>query len=165
MNGNWNPWSGTVGTNTPSKVIAAWQHIHNAFAGIQNVTFAWVVNNGSVPDTPENALEAYYPGDTYVDYVGVDGFNFGTPWQTWDQVFPSSLMNRLAAYRKPIFISSTGSDPGPQQAQWISAMGAGIKKYPQVIGWIWFDQSDPKDNFLVDSSTSTLSAFRAIVTQ
>ena len=163
MNGDWNAWSGAVGTNTPAKVIAAWKHIHDAFMGILNVKFAWAVNNGSVPDTPENAFEVYYPGDAYVDYVGVDGFNFANPWMTWDEVFPASLMSRLAAYRKPILISSMGSDPGPGQAQWISDMGTGIKKYPQVMGWVWFNQSDPKDNFLVDSSTSTLAAFKAII--
>jgi beta-mannanase len=161
MNGNWDPWGGTVGNNTPAKIISEWRRIHGLFAGVSNVKFAWDVNNISVPNTTANSIGAYYPGDAYVDYVAVDGFNFGS--QTWDQVFPSSLMNQLSSYGKPIYILSTGSVPGSQKAQWIKDMGVGIKKYPKIAGWVWFNQDGGDGNWLINSDSASLSAFKSIL--
>ncbi len=161
MNGNWDTWDGTVGNNTPSKVIATWKHIHDAFNGATNVKFAWDVNNVSVPNTTANSISSYYPGDNYVDYVAVDGFNFDT--QTWDQVFPSSLMNLLSSYNKPVYILSTASVPGVQKAQWIKDMGAHIKNYPSIVGWVWFNQNGGDGNWLVDSDSASLAAFKSIL--
>lgn len=161
MNGNWDTWDGTVGNNTPAKVITTWRHIHDAFAGVTNVKFAWDVNNVSVPDTASNSINSYYPGSAYVDYVGVDGFNFDT--ESWDQVFPSSLMSLLSSYNKPIYILSTASVPGAQKAQWIKDMGAHIKNYPNIAGWVWFNQNGGDGNWLVDSDTLSLAAFKSIL--
>ena len=161
MNGDWDDWDGTVGSNTPAKVVAAWKHMHDLFSGATNVKFAWDVNNVSEPDTAANAISVYYPGASYVDYVAVDGFNFGT--DTWDQVFPSSLMNQLSAYNKPVYILSTASVPGSGKAQWITDMGAYIKNYPSVVGWVWFDQNGADGNWVVDSDTASLAAFKSIL--
>jgi hypothetical protein len=161
MNGNWDTWDGTVGNNTPAKVITTWRHIHDAFAVATNVKFAWDVNNVSVPDTAANSINSYYPGSAYVDYVGVDGFNFDT--ESWDQVFPSSLMSLLSSYNKPIYILSTASVPGAQKAQWIKDMGAHIKNYPNIAGWVWFNQNGGDGNWLVDSDALSLAAFKSIL--
>jgi hypothetical protein len=160
MNGNWDPWDGTVGNNTPAKVIAAWRRIHNAFSGVTNVKFAWDVNNVSVPDTAANAISVYYPGDDYVDYVGADGFNFDNPWQTWSQVFSKPLAV-LKQYNKPIYIFSTACSPGLQKAQWILDMGAGAKQY-NIAGWLWFNTNKERD-WRVNSDASSLAAFKSIL--
>ena len=162
MNGNWDPWDGTVGSNTPAKVIAAWKRIHDAFVNVPNVKFAWDVNNESVPDTAANAIGAYYPGDAYVDYVGVDGFNFSNPWQTFGQVFDSA-MNQLKTYNKPIFIFSMACAPGSQKAAWITeGLGTHVKNYPNIAGWVWFNQNKEKD-WRVNSDSASLEAFKAVL--
>jgi hypothetical protein len=163
MNGDWNTWSGAYASNTPAMVIAAWQHIHDVFAAAPNVKFAWDVNNGSIPDTATNSIAVYYPGDAYVDYVAVDGFNFDDPWQSWSDVF-SSALSQLSTYKKPIYILSMGSVPGPQKAQWITdGLGTDIKNYPQVAGWVWFNQNGADGDWLVDSDSSSLAAFQQVV--
>lgn len=161
MNGNWEPWDGGYQTNTPAQVVAAWKRIHDGFNGVTNVKFAWDVNNVSEPDTAANAIGLYYPGDDYVDYVAVDGFNFEN--QTWDQVFPEALMNQLASYNKPVYILSTATKPGSQKAQWILDMGAGIEKYHCIAGWIWFNQNGADGNWLVNTDDASLSAFKSIL--
>lgn len=162
MNGNWDSWGGTVGTNTPAKVIAAWQHVHNLFAGVTNVKFAWDVNSTSVPNTTANAITAYYPGDAYVDYVAVDGFNFGSPWQTFDQVFGSALAT-LKNYGKPVYILSMASAPGTQKAAWITdAFSVQVPLHSEVVGWVWFNQLKEK-NWRVNSDANSLVAFKAIL--
>lgn len=158
MNGNWVPWGGTVGTNTPAKVIAAWQRVHDVFGSVPNVKFAWTVNNVSVPNTPENAIGVYYPGDSYVDYVAVDGFNWGNPWQTFDQVFGQALAT-LNAYGKPVYILSMASAAGTQKAAWIADMFTQLRlTHPEVQGWVWFNQNKERD-WRVNSDAASLQAF------
>jgi hypothetical protein len=160
MNGNEDPWDGTVGNNTPAKVIAVWRRIHDAFSGVVNVKFAWDVNSVSVPDTEENAISVYYPGDAYVDYIGADGFNFDDPWQTFDQIF-SNALTQLKTYQKPIYIFSFACAPGMQKANWITdALTLQIPKHPEIKGWLWFNVNKEKD-WRVNSDSASLSAFKA----
>lgn len=163
MNGNWDPWDGTVGNNTPAKVITEWKRIHDAFSGVSNVKFAWDVNNESVPNTAANAISAYYPGDAYVDYVAVDGFNFGNPWQSFDTVFAGAL-SQLQTYHKPIYILSMGTVPDARKAAWITdALTVQIPKYPAISGWVWFNQNGADGNWLVNSDPASLVAFQTAV--
>jgi endoglucanase len=162
MNGNWFPWSGTLNGNTPAKMIQSYRHIHDLFVGAPNVKFGFAPNNGSVPDTAANSIQSYYPGDAYVDYVGVDGFNFGAPWETFDQVFGKSL-NILSVYNKPIYIFSMASADGPNKAAWITdAFTVQIPKYKNIAGFIWFNENKERD-WRVNSDPNSLAAFKAIV--
>jgi hypothetical protein len=159
MNGDWAPWSGALPGNSPEKVIAAWRHIHDRFAGISNVQFAWNVNNGSQPDTPQNAIAQYYPGDAYVDYVAVNGFNNGDPWQSWSDVFGGAL-KQLRIYRKPIYILSMASAQGTAKAEWITdALTVQIPRHPEIVGWIWFN-ANKEENWLVNSDERSFAAFK-----
>jgi len=157
MNGNWDPWDGTVGSNTPAKVVAAWKHVHDLFASATNVKFAWAVNNDSVPDTAENAIANYYPGAGYVDYVGVDGFNFGDQW-TFSSVF-SSALSQLKTYGKPILITSMASADGAQKASWITEALNTISSDSSIAGFIWFNENK-EANWLVNSNPDALQAFK-----
>ena len=158
MNGSWTPWCGCVGNNTPAKVIAAWKHIHDLFQGDTNVKFAWNVNSNSVPDTSANAIENYYPGDAYVDYVSVDGFNFGNPWVSFAQIFNAPLAV-LETYNKPIYVLSTASAQGNAKAAWITnAFTVEIQKHPKIAGWVWFNVNK-EANWLVNSDPASLTAF------
>jgi hypothetical protein len=162
MNGDWSPWGGTVGSNTPAKVVFAWKRIHDLFVGVANVKFGWAVNNDSVPDTPGNQIEKYWPGDAYVDYVGVDGFNFADPWQSFSEVFDGAIA-KLSVYNKPIYIFSFACAPSPAKAAWITdAMGVQIPKHPQIAAWVWFNQNKEKD-WRVWSDENSLAAFKAVL--
>ena len=89
MNGDWYAWSGTAVGNKPSVFVAAWRHIHDVFAseGVRNVAWVWAPNADSHPGgtstTSWNSWRSYYPGDAYVDWVGIDGYNWGSTdsWQ------------------------------------------------------------------------------------
>lgn len=159
MNGNWDLWDGTAGDNTPAKIIQAWRHMHNLFLGVENVKWGWDVNSNSVPDTPANAISNYYPGSKYVDYVGVDGFNFGDPWQTHSEIFGPAL-EQLKTYKKPIYIFSMACAQGPQKAVWIADALEKIKSDPDIAGWIWFNENK-EQNWLIDSDANSLNAFKS----
>lgn len=85
MNGYWIPWGGLVNGNKPGDFVPAWRHVHDIFVaqGATNVKFVWAVNFGSSPRSMLNDITQYYPGDAYVDYIGINGYNFGPYFGTW----------------------------------------------------------------------------------
>jgi hypothetical protein len=162
MNGNWFNWSGTVNGNTPDKHIQAYRYLRSFFSNASNVKFGWAPNSDSVPDVASNQLELYYPGNNYVDYVGVDGFNFSNPWMTFDQVFSKSLA-KLKTYGKPVFIFSFATAEGAQKPAWITdALTVQIPKYPEIKAFIWFNERKEKD-WRVWSDQASLDAFKKAV--
>ncbi|KEP75814.1 hypothetical protein HR12_22920 [Microbacterium sp. SUBG005] len=78
-NGDWYPWNVQTKTSR-SSYIAAWRHIHDIFreTGANNVTWVWCPNvkraSGATANVP---LSSFYPGDDYVDWIGLDGYNRG----------------------------------------------------------------------------------------
>jgi beta-mannanase len=161
MNGDWTPWSGAVSGNSPAKVVTAWQHIHDLFAGANNVKFAWVMNGNSVPDTAANAISKYWPGSAYVDYIGLDNFN-GPSYSsslTFDALFADAIAE-VKGFNKPIIITSTACAQNANKPAWITtSLTTAIKKYPSVIGWIWFNE-DKEADWRVNSDAASLTAFK-----
>lgn len=166
MNGNWDSWDGYNSSNkqinTPASIISAWRHMHDIFSSATNVKFAWAVNNDSVPDIAANAIGVYYPGDAYVDYVGIDGFNFGNPWQSPSQVFDNAI-SKIAVYNKPIYIFSTAVVANSQKATWIKDFGSYLKTQSKIVGWVWFNQNGADGNWIVNSDSASLAAFKIIL--
>lgn len=159
MNGDWFPWSITQNNNSGQKHIDAWRRIREAFRGATNVKFGWAPNHDAVPDTSVNQFEKFYPGDAYVDYVGLDGFNFNYPWMTFDQIFKEGLA-KMKVYNKPVYIFSFASAEGAQKGAWVTdALTVQMQKYPEIKGWIWFHENKERD-WRINSDSSALSAFK-----
>ncbi|MFL6136861.1 MAG: glycoside hydrolase family 26 protein [Frankiaceae bacterium] len=76
LNCRWSPWAAGVGGNTADDFVAAWHHVVAAFrtAGAGNVRFIW--NVGYSCDTD---LLPVWPGASWVDYTGIDVYNWGDP--------------------------------------------------------------------------------------
>lgn len=150
VNGNSNVWSGTVGGNTPAKAIAAFQHEENIVKPIApKIKFAYSVSRRSVPESAANSLTGYYPGDKFVDVVGVGGTNIGA--ETWDQVFGSALQT-LSQYHKPLWILSEATVQN--KAQFIADTFAGAKKY-HLAGFLYFNQNGGDGDWLLDIAAMT----------
>lgn len=146
VNGSWTYWNGVNGTyGTKEEYIDTFHYLRNKMRIAPNVRFAWIVNHVSVPDTNENAITAYYPGDTYVDIIGINAFNFGTPWLSFDALIGRAVGGVLP-YHKPIYITSTASAPGEQKATWIQDMFASTYfKNGTVKGFVWFNENKERD--------------------
>lgn len=88
MNGNWYAWSATIGRE--ASFISAWRHVVTAIraGGATSVQFDWCVNKGNQSNT--NGWAAY-PGDDYVDILGVDFYDY------WDPSFTDAQFNGNAA--------------------------------------------------------------------
>jgi beta-mannanase len=151
-------WSG----NDAALYVAGWRHIHDLFvaAGASNVVWAWCPN---VTDTDgsNRATMDYYPGDTYVDWTGVDGYNWGGgDWESFQQVF-ARIYPLLAAKGKPILIGEMSSAAtGGDKAAWIDGIVPTLKSsYPLIKGLVWFDINKEED-WRIDSSAEALAAFK-----
>ena len=171
MNGNWFAWSGSANGNDPSLFVAAWRHIHDLFrsAGVTNVSWVWAPNADSKPGGVDlaswNNWRHYYPGDNYVDWVGIDGYNWGSiySWQSPAGIFDP--VYRDYAARKPIMIAETSSvESGGSKADWISSLRGYVVSHPGIGALVWFDTdtSSTAINWRIDSSPAALTAFRSL---
>lgn len=172
MNGNWYPWSGPKNGDDPSQFVAAWRHIHDLFAaeGATNVSWVWAPNADSHPGLTDasswNNWTRYYPGDTYVDWVGIDGYNWGgSGWTSFGKIFEP--LYDCYAGRKPIMIAETGSvQTGGNKAAWITGAQRWIETHGGVRAFVYFDtnRSSSRLNWRIDSSARSLAAFKALAT-
>ena len=174
MNGNWYPWCGTVNGNTPAEFVKAWRHIHDIFEeeGATNVTWVWSINHVSVPDDKENAYAAYYPGDEYVDWTSISGFNWGTTsrYSSWRPFIhwyerPLKYLNKV---KKPIIISEFGSvEKGGKKNVWIKDAYNRIRALSKVRGVIYYDSIERSktstQDWRINSSRTSLAAFNAAI--
>jgi hypothetical protein len=165
MNGDWYPWSEGVNGNTAGQYVAAWRHVHDIFVAnhATNVKWVWSPN----VDFPGSiSLAELYPGDDYVNYVGVDGYNWGTsqPWSAWQspsQIFDATLAEVHTFTEKPIILAEVASaEKGGSKAAWIAQFFSWLRTKPSVQGFVWFDYQKEAD-WLVNSSPAAKTAFIA----
>ena len=170
MNGNWYPWDGyhNGAAEGPAKFISAWKHVHDIFenAGTDNVTWVWNVNAASSPGETWNSIENYYPGDAYVDWIGIDGYNWGsylsTAWQSFDSIFSSVYADIRARYpTNPIMIGEFACAPdGGDKAAWITDAFSKIKtSYSSVKLYNWFNITKERQ-WQITSDNTYKTAFK-----
>lgn len=151
MNGWWYPWSIRSNRNSPAAYVAAWRHVHDIFTaeGATNVSWVWAINSFAGLENDDRRLARYYPGDEYVDWVSMTGFNWGdsnnwNAWRSLDDIFLASY-RALSRFGKPVMISEFGTvNVGGDAAAWIerSLLRLGTH-YPLVKAVIWFDSAYP----------------------
>ncbi|MDO8736605.1 MAG: Ig-like domain-containing protein [Thermoleophilia bacterium] len=175
MNGDWTSWGGTVNGNVPADYIPAWRHIHDIFVaeGATNAAFLWSPNVEGDLEKATSTFSRYYPGDAYVDYVGMDGYNWGrmytTPewtssWQSFTEVFRYSYDAFTARTGKPVLVSETATtELGGDKAAWITDAFAQLPvRFPRIVGLTWFNYNKETD-WRVSSSAASLQAFKTAV--
>jgi hypothetical protein len=163
MNGSWFPWGAGVNDNQPGEFVLAWRHVHRIFeeAGATNVSWVWCPFVGT-------GLRQFYPGDRYVDWTGLDGYNWGPesplalPWQTFNQLFADSYRSvaRIAP-EKPMMVAevaSTGTDEA--KTGWIREMFDALRQgYRKVRALVWFDKADRDAQWPVENLPGASAAF------
>ena len=169
MNGGWFAWAEGVNGNKAGEYVAAWRHVHDIFTqvGATNATWVWCPNVD--PENQLQSLSALYPGDEYVDWTGLDGYNWGTnparpdKWRSFDSLYSSTYkkITETVAPSKPLMISEVGStEYGGSKAAWIKDMLAKIPtSYPKIRGLLWFEKFDDGMDWPIETSASATSAF------
>ncbi len=185
MNGTWyrwcSLWNGGGETASygdpavpdgPERYVDAFRRVHDLFAaaGAHNVIWVWCPNEGNPVGEAWNEVELYYPGSEFVDWLGMDGYNWGNsrPWSRW-RSFPEvfgELYRRLVALDpdKPIMIAEfASSEEGGDKARWIEEAFRLIREsFPRIKAFIWFDTVKETD-WAIGSSPESLRAFREAI--
>lgn len=161
MNGDWYPWAVGRSGNAPGDYVRAWRHVHDLFQAVGATDVIWVWSPNVLRGTHGVPLQPLYPGDAYVDWIGVDGYGFGEDTAT--EVLQPTMDALRRFTQLPVLLSETGSSPGPQQPGWTADLFRWIKRTPKVIGFVWFQHSKDeggKYDYRFDIDPATKTAFR-----
>ena len=169
MNGNWFPWSEGVNGNKAGEYVAAWRHVHDIFTSVGATNASWVWCPNVDPEGHLQNLSSLYPGNEYVDWTGLDGYNWGTNpanpdrWRTFNQLYSSTYkrITETIAPSKPLVIGEVAStEDGGSKATWIKEMLSEVPtEYPKIRGLLWFEKNDSGMDWPIESSSSATSAF------
>jgi hypothetical protein len=187
MNSAWYPWAeqtssgASINGNAVGDYVTMWQHVHDVFeaAGAnQYVIWVWapnIVNNLPSRFQDPSFLENLYPGDAYVDWVGVSGYQ-RPPFKaendaTFSYTYDRTLDQLRAITDKKILLAEVGaSEIGGTKPAWVTSFFQGFDpgRNEDVIGFAWFNLAvttyvDGKlttNDWRVDSRANSLEAFR-----
>ena len=159
MNGNWYGWGS--GRTSPGTFIAAWRHIVDVFRaqGASNVTWLWTVNvTTGMTDRVTNPAE-WWPGNSYVTWVGIDGYYWLDPTETFGKLFDVTIADVRQVTSRPILIAESAVAPDLDRETMIPDLFAGVKN-DGLLGIVWFDSKGNRD-WRLDSDPAAAAAFKA----
>lgn len=158
------------GWGTPAEFADAFRHIVSVFRaqGVTNVSFAWVLTgyDFTIADRPG----AFYPGDDWVDWIGADPYNFFTRDGKWVSLaaVASSFHTWGAARHKPLLLAEWGTEEDPavpgRKATWFTDALATLVSWPEVKAVVYFNNVADGYDWTIDTSDTSLAAFRALAT-
>jgi hypothetical protein len=177
MNGTWFPWSkemmegeGGVGLHRE-----AWRHFHDIAEaqGATNISWVWcpnILHSGEIGN-----FNLIYPGNDYVDWNCMDGYNRGTNplnsegWRSFSSLFSATYQALLTrGPNKPIMIGEFAStEAGGSKAAWIAdALKTQIpNNFPKIKAVVWFnwnteeEESGTQWDWPIESTPSATSSF------
>ena len=100
-----------------------------------------------------------------MDWTCLDGYNWDSPWTTFDQLYSSTYtkLTGSVAPSKPVVIGEQAStEKGGSKSSWITDMLTSIpQKYPKVKAVLWFEKFDSGMDWPIETSSSATAAFAA----
>lgn len=184
FNGTWYPWG-----NKPEDLKAAWRYLHAKFAdaGLNDVVgWVWCANNVDVDSF--NDVAAYYPGEDVVDWLSIDGYNWGSnysfsSWKSFDETFSQMYVKMVTDFpNKPVMLAEVSSaephdvpdvnwgqdgddsDAMESKEAWTADMMSSIQSnYPAIKSIVWFNTNKELDWALNSAGNTGLSAYNNAV--
>jgi hypothetical protein len=180
-NGNWFPWSAVCwgGAKGAHLYALTLRHLITLFRseGAWNVTWVLHLNAGGSPVASWNRAASYYPGASYVDWVGLSAYGEDVPgegWRSLDAALKGPYADMVkAAPGKPFALFETGTveDPPNSKADWVSAAFSSIlsNRYPALKAVSWWSSNFANDNGVpasllrIDSDPQALAAYQQAI--
>jgi beta-mannanase len=179
MNGNWLNYDGwhnggsvstELGWQATEKYKAAWRHVHDLARQMRacNVAFVWSPNYASAPNPnanwPQyawNDWRNYYPGDNYVDWVGIDLYDF---WGENPRDMIRPFYEEYAA-RKPIMLAETAGHNDPivdaDKQRYIGQLFDAMEsEFPRIKAFVWFNYSQSGYNWRIEETPASLTNYQ-----
>jgi endoglucanase len=170
MNSNWMGWSPGVYGNTPQKLVASWKKIVDMFRarGAANAKWAWCPNHKGPGGSPMAApLTDFYPGDAYVDWIGLDSYNMasavGNPWIDFEPLLAASYDEVCAITPdKPFMLGEVGCHNA--SGGWFDGMHESIpRRFPRIKAVAWWNRNLDLQS-KINTSVPSLEAWKRMAT-
>lgn len=174
MNGEWCPFTGFLSSKDSDLYVEVWRYIYGIFKEneVDNVLWVWNPHDLSFPGFNINHYLTYYPGDEFVDIVGLTGYNTGTyykgeKWRGFREIYTPLYEEYSTIFKQPLMITEFGSNSvGGNKMQWINEMFDYIRDYERIKVAIWWSGTDwdTKGNaariYRLDQSQEMLDLFK-----
>jgi beta-mannanase len=189
VNADYFPWSGIWNgggvtdqygdpnkADGPERFQDAYRHIIDLFRDqeVKNITWAFYPGAVSFPDEKWNTIEAYYPGDDYIDRIGLS--NYGAQenneeWDSFKNILDKTYIKLVnITPDKPLAIFEFGvteNHSDGNKAQWIKEALQIIadNNYPRLKAisyWheSWTNEDGTISSLRVDSSEESKQAYQ-----
>jgi len=174
MNGDWCWYSAHYYSKDAELYKTMWRYIRTVFDnhGVDNVIWVWNPHDMSFPNFKWNHYLMYYPGDEYVDVIGLTGYNTGNyfsgeKWREFDGIYPQVYRDYDQHFAKPFMITEFGSNSvGGNKTAWLNRMFDQIGQFNKIKIAIWWNGIDYDTNgqpgriYILDETEETTAAFR-----
>lgn len=182
MNGDWVPWFGS-----PTLYKEKWRLMHRIMKEeAPNIVMVWCPNwRPDIPNDTSRNIMAYYPGDEYVDWVGVNFYMWGPVYDSLMNETGISTLSKLGAVynkfpNKPIMICEwaaasrewRGNPPLPRITtdyciNHMNQLYSTLQQYfPRVKGVFWFNYDSHlinKSDFSLTNNPAVLNAYKNVI--
>jgi len=181
MNGDWQSFQPTANPTDGyatgyQAFIAAWRNLVTVFRAEGATNVRWVFNPTTDTYAETTDVRRIWPGQSYVNVLGLDGYNWGTggglTWRSFANIYQIQY-NRLVSLAPslPLWICEIGcADPlsarnavtaptGQSKAQWWKDMSLAVQKMPAVQAVVLFDMCKERD-WRASSSATALTGLR-----
>lgn len=167
-------WSIQKTGSTPAEYVQAWRRFHDIAVREGATNILWVFSPNIITPT-SISYSSLYPGSGYVDWTGLDGYNWGTTqswskWESFSTVFRNSYNSLLSvAPGKPMMIAEVNTtDVGGDKSAWYTdALSVQIpNNFPQIKAIVFYNENrSAKEgvNWLIDISPQSLEAFSKFI--
>lgn len=167
---HWGTTAEQYGPESPGLYQRVFRYIVGLFReeGARQVQWVFCPNAASVPQASWNTIAAYYPGDDVIDWLGVDGYNWGetqtlkkngwdSHWQSFEEIFGQAVTElRALNPSKPLLVCETASvRTGGSQSLWLKEALDTAKAW-NLAGIAWFQVHKENDWRLEEESLRVL---------
>ncbi len=180
MNGDWHEFQPTAEGDkryggTYRQFKSAWRHVVTYMRRHGATNIRWVFNPAADVYPGTTPVRAIWPGERYVDVLGIDGYNWGRDsgwgrWRSYRRIF-TPMYQRLTRLHTtaPVWICEFGSkepqaddgapvDRGHSKATWIRNAFS-YRGFPRVRAMVYFHVRKERD-WRLNSSQQALAATR-----
>ena len=143
------------GQGLVARVAARARHLPGA--GATNVIWTWTPN--VIQPAAGVPLKPLYPGDAYVDWIGIDGYFTEKGETNFADLFGSTMVKIRSFTKKPFLIKETGIEPGSARPEQIRDLFDNVAQTPGMVGVVYFNNNG-SGQWKLDLDANSLSAFR-----
>lgn len=141
------------GAGTPEEYVAAYRHLHDRFRelGVTNVVWVWTVS-GWLGNAA--TMKALYPGDAYVDWIGMDQYNYylchkSPDWLDFGRSQRPSYdwLRANVSADKPVMLAEFATAPDPErpgrQRDWYARIPEVAPTLPEAKAYVHWNRAVP----------------------